>query len=165
MQNHSKILGALIQGQRFEFKRLTRKELAKMLGYSNLGRGIWQIEQIENGMIEEPLVSRICELLDISELDRKRCELEEKKQLLEYRKSLPPFKPHISVRLGSCFGKNYAIPEEIRGVDGRISYAIGFAKTMKQTVHLWITRDLSYVVEPDGKCRTAHTITADHHSS
>ncbi|MDX9806824.1 MAG: hypothetical protein RBT87_13430 [bacterium] len=153
MQNHSKILGALIQKQRFEHKRLTRKEMAIMLGFKNLGRGIWQIERIENGMIEEPLVSRICELLDIPELDRKRCEYEERKQLLEYRKSLPPFKPHISVRLGSCFGKNYAIPEEILGVDGHISYAIGFAKTMKQTVHLWITRDLSYVVEPDGKCK------------
>jgi transcriptional regulator with XRE-family HTH domain len=154
MKSHSNLLGKLIQKQRFEYKKLTRRELAKMLGYSNLGRGIWQIEQIENGKMEKPLdtlVSRICEILEIPELDRKRCEFEEKKLLLEYRKTLSPFKPHISVRLGSCFGNNYAIPEEIRGVDGYISYSIGLAKTIKQTVRLWINRDLSYVVEPEGK--------------
>ncbi|HPY14324.1 MAG TPA: hypothetical protein PLW37_04335 [bacterium] len=151
MKSHSNLLGKLIQKQRFEYKKLTRKELAKMLGFSNLGRGIWQIEQIENGIIEEPLISRICDILEIPEFDRKRCGFEEKKLLLEYRKTLSPFKPHISVRLGSCFGKNYAIPEEISGVDGYISYSIGLAKTIKQTVRLWINRDLSYVVEPEGK--------------
>jgi len=151
MQNHSKILGCLIEKQRFKHKRLTRKALASLLGFKNLGRGIWKIERIENGEMEEPLVSRICELLDISELDRKRCEKEEERLFLEYRKSLPPFKSHISMRLGSCSGKNFPIPGNITGTDGYISYAIGLAKNTKRTLHLWVNRDLSYVVEPDGK--------------
>jgi len=58
MQNQSKILGCLIEKQRFEHKRLTRKALASMLGFRNLGKGVWKIEQIERGKIEEPLVSR-----------------------------------------------------------------------------------------------------------
>lgn len=45
MQNHSKILGNLIEKQRFEHKRLTRKALASLLGFRDLGKGVWKIEQ------------------------------------------------------------------------------------------------------------------------
>jgi len=150
MQNHSKVLGNFIEKRRLEM-RLMRKDLARMLGFGNLGRGIYKIEQIEDGRMEERLVSRICALLEITELDLKRCRKEEDRLLLEYKLSLPPFKPHISVRLGSCFGKNYAIPGNITGTDGYLCYALGLAKTTGQTMRLWITRDLSYAIEPGGK--------------
>lgn len=151
MKFQSKVLGALIERQRFEHKRLTRKALASMLGFKDLGKGVWKIEQIERGKIEEPLVSRICEILEISEFDRKRCQKEERDKMLAYRKTLPPFKPHISMRLGSCSGKIFAFPGHITDTGDMISYTIGMARSTKRTLRLWLDYDLSYVVEPDGK--------------
>lgn len=83
-----KILGCFIEKRRLEM-RFTRKHLAIMLGFKNLGRGIWLIDQIERGRNDEKLIPRICVLLEISELDLKRCQKEEEQLIREYRASLP----------------------------------------------------------------------------
>ena len=100
MRYQSKVLGNFIEKRRLQF-RLTRKELAKLLGYRNLGRGIWQIEQIERGIIREP-VSRIIELLKITGSELKYCSDEEIRLRNECRTALPAFSPHIVRRFTAC---------------------------------------------------------------
>lgn len=148
MQNHSKILGSLIERQRFNHKRLTRKDLSSLLGFKNLGKGISKIERIESGEMEEPLVSRICELLDISELDRKRCEKEEERLFLEYRKSLPPFRPHIVIRYGPCIYVRTDIPSDVDPVN-YLAYTVALSKEKNLRMCLQVDYELRYWVNPD----------------
>ncbi|HDT11918.1 MAG TPA: XRE family transcriptional regulator, partial [bacterium] len=151
MEKHSKILGKFLEKRRRE-KGLTRKDVASGLGFSNLGKWIWRIEQMENGHFKNPdFLSKVCDLLEVMELDLKRCEKEEEEKFRQYIDSLPPFKPHISMRMGSCSGKNFPIPEGITGIDGYLCYALGLVKSNGRTKWLWIDRDLSYEVHPDGK--------------
>lgn len=147
MYYHSKILGNLIEKRRLQF-RLTRKALAKLLGYSNLGRGIWQIEQIESGKISEP-VTKIIEILKITASELKWCSDEEIRLKNEYRAAQPPFTPHIIRRFTAAVYSKIAVPDNIKPPD-LLNYASNLARELKSELCVRLNYDLCYWVEIDG---------------
>lgn len=142
-----KILGNLIEKRRIEM-RFTRKDIAVMLGFKNLGRAIWLIDQIERGKNYEKLIPRICELLKITELDLKRCETEEYRLIREYRASLPPFKPHIVIRYGACIYVKTAIPSNVDPLN-YLAYTVALSKEKNLEMCLQLSYELRCWVKPD----------------
>jgi len=132
--------------------RFTRKDLASKLGFKNLGRGIWLIDQIERGENDERLIPRICELLEITELDLKRCQNEEDRLIREYRASLPPFTPHIVRRFAACVYVKILIPDHIKPSD-LLNYATNLARELKSELCVRLNYDLCYWVRIDGTCK------------
>ena len=143
----SKILGNLIEKRRLQF-RLTRKALATLLGYSNLGRGIWVIEQIESGKITEP-VTNIIEILKITASELKWCSDEEIRIKNEYRAALPPFTPHIVRRFTACVYGKTPIPDHIKPSD-LLNYATTLARELKSELRVRLNYNQCYWVRIDG---------------
>lgn len=146
----SKVLGNFIEKRRLQF-RLTRKELAKLLGYRNFGRGIWQIERIERGVIREP-VTKIIELLKIAESELKYCSDEEIRLRNEYRAALPPFSPQIVRRFTACVYGKISTPDNIKHAD-LLNYATTLALKLKTELCVRMNYDLCYWIGIDGKCK------------
>jgi transcriptional regulator with XRE-family HTH domain len=149
MKKHSMILGKLLERRRGE-KGLTRKDVASGLGFSNLGKWIWRIEQMENGHFKNPdFLSRVCDLLEVTELDLKRCEKEEEEKLRQYINSLPPFKPHIVRRFTACVYGKISVPDHIKPYD-LLNYASNLACELKSELCVRLNYDLCYWVGIDG---------------
>lgn len=146
----SKILGNLIEKRRLQF-RLTRRDMAKLLGYKNFGRGIHVIEQIESGRITEP-VQKIIELLKITQEELKFCFYEETRLENEYRAALPPFRPHIVRRFTACAYGEISIPDHIKPPD-LLNYASDLARKLKSELCLRLNYNLCYWIGIDGKCK------------
>jgi len=146
----SKILGNLIEKRRLQF-RLTRRAMAELLGYKNFGRGIHVIEQIESGKIHEP-VTKIIELLKITQEELKFCFNEEIRLKNEYRAALPPFRPHIVRRFTACAYGRISIPDHINPSE-LLNYASDLARKLKSELCLRLNYNLCYWVGIDGKCK------------
>jgi hypothetical protein len=125
--------------------------MAKLLGYKNFGRGIHVIEQIESGRIHEP-VTKIIELLKITQAELKFCFNEETRLENECRAALPPFRPHIVRRFTACAYGRISIPDHIKPSE-LLNYASDLARKLKSELCLRLNYNLCYWVGIDGKCK------------
>ena len=150
MKEYSKNFREFLEKRMVE-KGLKHEDVASRLGFKNFVTLMWRAVPIENGrIIRSDLLSKLCKMLEVTELDLKRCEKEEAEKLAQYINSLPPLKPYISRHVGHCWGLKYAIPEYIPE-SGYIEYARMVSKVFNWKVELILRRGLSYEVYPDGK--------------
>lgn len=144
----------LVFGRFLEQKRkdlqITQRELAQMLGYKNITKGIRRITDIESGNMNDTLISELMTLLKVSEQDRQSCQLAEDLVIMRQIRKLPPFKPKLIWRAISCVHISEPIPDYLESKSSKVTYAQNFAKAKHCHCRLELDYNLRYWISPDG---------------
>ncbi len=130
---------------------LTHKQLAERLGYRNTNRGIRRIQRIENGFIENDLVGKIMQILDVNDEEREKCRQQEEAYLLEQIAKLPKFKPVLVWRAMACAYVDVKIPENLTTTGEMLEFASAYAKERKALCWLKLDYNLRYHINRDGE--------------
>ncbi len=148
MVEHEFSLGALIAKKR-KLAGLTRKQLAEMCEYKNLGKGIRRIEEIEKGKVIEEITAKIIKILDISDEDREICHQKDAELLIKTKRKLPPFKPYILRRLMAAIYQPIPVPDGLTN-DELITYSLKLCQKENLFMCLQLDYDLRYWMNPIG---------------
>ena len=148
MDYQQKIFGKLLEKRRKE-KGLTKKELAIMLGYSNISKGIRRVDSIEDGEVIEPVTTKIMEVFAVTQEERSECEQQQAAWLRNYIDSLPPLKPYIIMRIIPAFYVRVEVPQYL-SEEEMVKYAIEKASEHKKSLCLMYAREKRYWINENG---------------
>jgi len=133
-------------GDAFKTARLDRKlttgQLARLAGYSNLGRGANRIHGFEaGGKIAPDLLGKLAAILEINLEDVRRYAAEDYKEWLAWANE--PIRPYLVLRWMACVYQRFELPENARSPEAAEAYAACLARERKLMVCLVQSRRLS----------------------
>jgi transcriptional regulator with XRE-family HTH domain len=143
-----KYLGKLLADKRKE-KGISKGQLAKNIGYSNISKGARKINELENGKMIEQVFNSITDSLNIPNdeirqaIDRDKTEFD--KWLNE------PVHMKLVLRLMPAVYANQELPEDIKTEAQAKEYAERLAKRTKRKACLVLNRRWSYWISESGK--------------
>jgi len=148
MNNQQFVFGKFVEKRRKEMD-LSRKDLAKLCGYSNLTKGIRRIKTIEEGQWLKPLVLKVIDVLTITETEVKKCQEAEAVYIQNYIAGLPPFKPVLIHRILPGFYRRISPGNNINE-EKMLQNAIALAKKLNAKMCLQCDYNRRYWIVPNG---------------
>jgi hypothetical protein len=135
-------------------KGLRLGQIARMLGYGNIGKGARRVQAFERtGEIHSQLFTNLMAVLEIDEATVNRLR---QKDLEDWTKwANEPIRPYLVVRLMAAVYSQVDLPDEVRSVEEAEQYASGFAKERRLHVCLVLSRRVSVYFADDGSFRYA----------
>ena len=148
MLDHEFNLGKLITEKRMK-AGLSKKQVAEMCEYKNLGKGIRRIEEIEKGKVIANITAKILIILDITDEEREICRQKDAELLIETKRKLPQFKPYIIRRLMATIYQPIPVPDD-KSKDELIEYTLKLSVEQNLFMCLQLDYDLRYWFNPNG---------------
>jgi len=155
MNIEEKSLGKLVKQRRQELG-LSQKELAELLGYKKIVKGIRRIEQMERGRAAKVVASKMMAVLGISEGERVACYEEDYRQMQAHFRA-NPIVPHLIVRLMAAVYCRREVPDGL-SEEELLDYVIEFSAESGFRCCLMCSHWLRFWVDPDGKWRRDETM-------
>lgn len=148
---NQELVFAIFLEQRRKSLQLTHKQLAQMLGYKNTNKGIRRIIAIEAGQMDNTLVPKIMKVLDVSEVERRKCLLGEQLFKKQELKKLPTFEPKLIWRAMACIYIPQILPKYLTSKASMIVYSKDFARTRNAHCRLELDYDYRYYISKIGE--------------
>ena len=141
-------------GDAFKARRLDRKlttgQLARLAGYSNLGRGANRIHGFEaGGKIARDLLGKLAAILEINPEDVRHYAAEDYKEWLAWANE--PIRPYLVLRLMAAIYQPLELPDDALTPEAAEAYAARLARERKMMVCLVLSRRLSVYFDGSGK--------------
>lgn len=143
------VFGIFLKERRAVLK-LTQAQLAAMVGYSNITKGIRRISAIENGDTGTDLTEKLMNCLGVSPAERQRCLDHEDNFRRQLIAKLPDFKPVLTWRAMACIYVPVEIPEDITRPQEMLAYAAELARSRHGNCCLELDYDLKYWISKNG---------------
>jgi transcriptional regulator with XRE-family HTH domain len=150
-------IGMTKLAEHFRQTRLARGlrlgDLARRLGYKNVGKGANRINTFERGgRIHKDLFAKLAVALGIDSETVDRLVEEDRRQFFAEWNAWAnePIRPHLVVRLMAAVYTIHPLPDEIQTVEQAEAYAADFARGKKMHCCLVLSRRLSVWIGDDG---------------
>ncbi len=142
------LLGNYIRDQRIK-NGFTREQLAKILGYKKLKKGIKKIEKAEeNGKITSGLLSSFLKALNLDPIEIENAVQKDKENFETWLNE--PVPKEMIVRLIAAVYIKHKIPSHIKTDDDVLEYAKKYAVKNHFKVCLFLNRKVTYWINKDG---------------
>src|SRR5262245_8225332 len=142
-------LGDAFMARRLD-RKLTTGQLARLVGYRNLGRGSNRIQRFEaGGKIAPDLLGKLTEVLGIHAEDVRRYAAEDYKEWLAWANE--PIRPYLVLRLMAAIYQPLELPDDALTPEAAEAYAARLARERKMMVCLVLSRRLSVYFDGSGK--------------
>ncbi len=154
-------LSQYVKEQR-QARNLNRAELAKLMGYSNVTKGMNRITALENGQDLHPeILEKIIKALN---LDRKKVETLLQSEKQEYEKAFEewadtPVPMKLIVRYMAAFYISRELPLQITTADQAEEYACNFAREHRLMACLALSRRQALWINREGEVYYRATAT------
>jgi len=155
MKIEEKSLGKLVRQRRLQMG-LSQKELAELLGYKKVVKGIRRIEQMERGRAAKVVVTKIMAALGITAEDRIACYEEDYRQMQAHCRA-NPLAPHLIVRLMAAVYCRREVPEGLTE-EALLDHVLEFSAESGFRCCLMCSHWLRFWVDPDGEWRRDETM-------
>jgi hypothetical protein len=141
-------------GDAFKTRRLERKlttgQLARLVGYRNLGRGSNRIQRFEGGgKIAADLLGKLATVLEIHADDVRRYAAADYKDWCDWANE--PIRPYLVLRLMAAIYQPLELPDDALTPEAAEAYAARLARERKLMVCLVLSRRLSVYFDGSGQ--------------
>ena len=135
-------------------KGLRLGQVAKLLGYGNIGKGAKRVQTFEQtGDINTDVFTKLASVLEVDQATVNRLLQEDLEDWIKWVNE--PIHPYLVVRLLPAFYSQAELPDEINSVEEAERYASEFAKEHRLRVCLVLSRRISVYFDEDGAFRYA----------
>ena len=131
-------------------KRLTLRRLARLVGYTNISKGIRRIGDFEEtGYIAEDLLAKLAMALEIEQATVNRLYYEDYREWWSWVNA--PIEPYLVLRC--LHGGPIVLPDYIQSVTAMEHYAVLLAMKRQGDVGLVLSRRMLFWFSADGSIR------------
>jgi len=135
-------------------KDLSLQQIARLLGYRNLNKGVRRVQTFErSGEIDGRLFQKLAAALEVDQATVNRLLQEDLEEWTKWVNE--PIKPYLVVRLMPAFYSQAELPDEIESVEEAERYASEFARERRLRVCLVLSRRISVYFADDGSFQYA----------
>jgi hypothetical protein len=131
-------------------KGLTTGQLARLVGYKNIGKGVNRINEFEeSGDLHRDLLVKLVEALEIDQPTLERLLDADYKEWDRWASQ--PITPRLVLRAMACVYPHLHIPDRINTLDELKRYATAVARKYRKTVALVASRKQTFIFDGQGR--------------
>ena len=158
-----KNLGKYIKEERLR-QGLNSSELAQLMGYKNINRGMRRILDLEReGMVHPEVLKKIIKALN---LDQKVIDYVVQQDKEQHEREFQewvntPIDMHLTVKLLPAIYANFDVPADIESEEEIIEFACDKAKELRCMLWLVLSRKENIHIDNEGKVISRNVVTKD----
>jgi hypothetical protein len=135
-------------------KGLSLQQVARLLGYRNLNKGVRRVLTFEqSGEIDDPLFQKLAAMLEVDQATVNRLLQADLGDWTRWANE--PIKPYLVVRLMPAIYSHVELPDEVQSVEDAERYASEVARERRLRVCLVLSRRVSVYFGDDGSFQYA----------